>query len=190
MKIKINNKIRDNAFRNTDQIRVAVIGSCADQKEFEKNKNLCSELGIFLAQKNVIVLFSIENDIESIPTRIAEAAKQAGAKVVGFTHGNETEDNLGISDEVIVTSQPRGGPREHILISNADIVIGIGGGSGTLCEIAMAYQQKKRIILFRNTGGWSDKIGEEFLDGREKIRIEKVDDITGLALRMLNNVLI
>ena len=161
--------------------KIAIIGSCADQQEFDQNKTLCRELGNFLGAKKVDVLFSIENDIMSIPAMVAKHARKAGAKTIGFTHGEETTDKFGISDEIIITFAKRGGPREFLLMSNADLVVGIGGGSGTLMEIAIAYQLGKKVILFEETGGWCDKLEVGFLDGRERVKISKVNGIEQLG---------
>ena len=51
-------------------------------------------------------------------------------------------------------------------------MIAVSGGSGTLTEIAIAYQANIPIVVLKNTGGWSEKLAGEFLDARERVRIE------------------
>jgi uncharacterized protein (TIGR00725 family) len=60
----------------------------------------------------------------------------------------------------------RGGGREFILISSADIVVSIGGGSGTLGEMVIAYQQRIPIYSFEKSGGISKEYCNKFIDSR------------------------
>lgn len=55
--------------------------------------------------------------------------------------------------------------RNTVLISISTAVIAIGGGSGTLNEIAAAWQMNKLIIALQ-TQGWSGILGGKPLDGR------------------------
>ena len=48
----------------------------------------------------------------------------------------------------------------NALVANADAVIGIGGGAGTMCEFAFAWSLKRLIIAYRNSGGWSEKLAD------------------------------
>lgn len=52
----------------------------------------------------------------------------------------------------------------NALVANADAVIGIGGGAGTLCEYAFAWSFKRLIVAFENSGGWSEKLAGTRLD--------------------------
>lgn len=50
----------------------------------------------------------------------------------------------------------------------ADLVIAIGGGTGTLCEIAYAWQANKPIIACSFSGGWSAELAGRTLDYRRE----------------------
>ncbi len=72
----------------------------------------------------------------------------------------------------IVYSEGSGGAlREVVFINSADAVISIGGGSGTLTEISIAYMNYIPIVSMRNSGGWSDKLIGTYLDERKKFKI-------------------
>lgn len=47
----------------------------------------------------------------------------------------------------------------NILVANSDGVIAIGGGAGTLSEIAMAWALKRPIVALK-VSGWSGKLAE------------------------------
>jgi len=63
------------------------------------------------------------------------------------------------------------------LISSADIVISIGGGSGTLGEMVIAYQQKIPIYSFENSGGISKMYCNKFIDSRKHDIIHSLKSI-------------
>jgi len=47
---------------------------------------------------------------------------------------------------------------------------------GTLTEIAIAYQANIPVIVLKDTGGWSEKLGGQFLDSRNRIKIEVAEN--------------
>ena len=51
------------------------------------------------------------------------------------------------------------------LVANADAVVAIGGGAGTLCEITFAWMYK-RLIVAITVPGWSAELGGRRLDHR------------------------
>ena len=62
----------------------------------------------------------------------------------------------------------------NVIVANAQAVIAIGGGSGTLSEIANAWAQKRMILAFNNVDGWSSKVADQKMD--ERIRYENIPD--------------
>jgi len=71
--------------------------------------------------------------------------------------------------------------RNQIVVASASVVIVIGGGAGTLSEIAIASQINKPIIMIKNTGGWADGINDDYLDDRKNARIYHIYDLQELA---------
>lgn len=60
------------------------------------------------------------------------------------------------------------------LVVDAEAVIVIGGGAGTLSEIAMAWQKYKLIIALNNIDGWGKKLAGQKLDKR--IRYQNIPE--------------
>lgn len=56
--------------------------------------------------------------------------------------------------------------RNVVLVAMADVVIAVGGGSGTLSEIALAWQHGKPIVALDLGEGWSARLAGEALDDR------------------------
>ena len=60
----------------------------------------------------------------------------------------------------------------NALVANANCVIAIGGGAGTLSEIAYAWTLKRMIVAFKNVEGWSAKIADTKIDDRKRYDFE------------------
>jgi len=54
----------------------------------------------------------------------------------------------------------------NMLVANADAVVAIGGGAGTLSEMAIAWSLYRLIIAFKNAEGWSSKLADIPIDAR------------------------
>ena len=61
----------------------------------------------------------------------------------------------------------------NIIVANSDAVIAIGGGAGTLSEIAMAWALK-RLLLCYKVEGWSGELAGKKIDSR--IRYHEIKD--------------
>lgn len=67
------------------------------------------------------------------------------------------------SDIVIATGLDM---MRNAIVANADAVVAIGGGAGTLCEIALAWSLYKLIVAYRGAGGWSERLADQRIDDR------------------------
>lgn len=81
----------------------------------------------------------------------------------------------------------------NAIVVNADAVIAIGGGAGTLSEMALAWSLHRLLIAYRNVDGWSAELAERKLDNRE--RYKDIDDkVHGVdeprqAIELIKNLL-
>ena len=55
----------------------------------------------------------------------------------------------------------------NIIIANSDAIIAVGGGAGTLSEIAYAWSLKRLIIAF-DLPGWSSSLSGQRIDQRQR----------------------
>jgi len=62
--------------------------------------------------------------------------------------------------------------RNVVLVAMADVVIAVGGGAGTLSEIALAWQHGRPIIAIDLDEGWSARLAGERLDHRREDVVE------------------
>jgi uncharacterized protein (TIGR00725 family) len=154
------------------KIQIGVIGQTATLGYSKKLEKKAEEVGYWIAKNNAILIFGAEKDSDSIPAAACRGAKKAGGLTVGITYDKGLkvfEENV---DVIIATGLVRGGGRELPLVLSCDSIIALGGGSGTLNEIAIAYQQNIPIVVLKGSGGWSQKLAGKYLDKRRRIKIE------------------
>ncbi len=57
-----------------------------------------------------------------------------------------------------------------------DVLIMVGGSTGTLNELTIAYAEARPVVILEGSGGWADKIRsvlhkDRYLDERETVEI-------------------
>ena len=93
------------------------------------------------------------------------AANHTHGSIIGVLPGSDPATANQYVDTAIPTGMGEG--RNLLLVSMARAVITIGGGAGTLSEIAFAWQLK-RLIVALGEAGWSGKLGGTRLDERRE----------------------
>ena len=170
------------------KLQIGVMGSAADLNYGDEVSKLAERVGELLAERGVIVVYGAEKDYDSLSTAAARGAKRKGGITVGVTYGKGKEiwDKEGNTDIIIVTGLERGGGREFVLVNSCDAIIAISGGSGTLTELAIAYQSDIPMIALTGVGGWSDKLAGEYMDARKRRRVlaaSTAEEAVELAMR-------
>lgn len=75
----------------------------------------------------------------------------------------------------------------NVIVANASAVIAIGGGAGTLCEIANAWALHRLIIAYENVDGWSGKVAGQRMDSR--IRYPEIPDDKVYAVKTADEMI-
>ncbi|MFK5892671.1 MAG: TIGR00725 family protein [Pseudomonadota bacterium] len=80
--------------------------------------------------------------------------------------------------------------RNQLVVASGFAVVVLGGGAGTLSEIALASQINKPILLMKGSGGWADKLTDEYLDQRCNSKLHHIKSIEelGLILQSLSTI--
>lgn len=113
-----------------------------------------------------------------------QAAGWSEGRVLGILPGLDASKANPYVDVVVPTGMNYA--RNVILIAMADVVMAIGGGSGTLSEIALAWQHRKPIVALDMGEGWSSKLAGESLDHRRSdtiLRASTPEEAVALALQ-------
>lgn len=156
------------------KIQIGVMGSAADLKYAKKVEMAAEKIGELIAKRDGVLIFGAEKDSDSLSTAACRGAKKNNGITVGITYGKGKDIwDKDFADIIIPSGLERGGGRELTLVLGCDALIAISGGSGTLTELAIAYQANIPMIALSGHGGWSDKLAGEFIDDRKRRQIIK-----------------
>ena len=103
-----------------------------------------------------------------------EAERYREGDVIGVLPTYDPESANPDVDIVVPTGI--GIARNVVLVAMADVVVAVAGGSGTLSEIAVAWQLGKPVIALGPSGGWAEKLAGEAIDGRRPDVVESAED--------------
>jgi uncharacterized protein (TIGR00725 family) len=172
------------------KLQIGVIGYAGPQ-EYPKGKapkrgvyKIAEEVGSRLAKQGAIVITGGKSGVMEAAAR---GAQKLGGITLGVVKGNKRFLSNRFTDVEVLTGMAADGFDEFVLVTMCDVFIVIGGGAGTLEEIAIAYRNKKPIIAIGDTGGWADKLMGTFLDERETGLIlvaKNAKDAVSQALRL------
>ncbi len=157
------------------KLQIGVMGSAQDllyPKELEK---LAEEIGYWIAKGGALLVFGAEKDYDSLSTAACRGAKSAGGTTIGVTYGRGKDIYQRDADIIVVTGMERGGGREFVLAASCDALISVSGGSGTLNELVVGYQLAIPSVALRGTGGWSDRLADQYFDARKRFKVEGAD---------------
>ncbi|HXC61100.1 MAG TPA: hypothetical protein VNV63_00365 [Nitrospiria bacterium] len=142
------------------KLKIGVMGSATGNLS-KRQKEIAYELGSAIAENGCV---TITGACPGLPLESAKGAAKAGGLVVGISpalseweHVNKYHSPLEYHDVLIFTGSGLMG-REVVNIRSSDIVVIIGGRSGTLGEFAIAYDEGRLIGVLRGTGGITSAI--------------------------------
>src|SRR3989338_7835468 len=144
------------------KIKIGVMGS-ATEKLARSQKDKAIALGKAVAKHDCIL---VTGGCPGLPHLTAKGAKAAGGLSIGISpglslleHVQKYDSPTKYFDLLIFTGSGLMG-REVVNIRSSDIVIILGGRSGTLGEFAIAYDEGKLIGILEGSGGISDEIDD------------------------------
>ena len=99
------------------------------------------QVGRELASRGVVLVCG---GLGGVMEAACRGAKEAGGTTVGILPGTDRSAANPFVDVAIATGLGEG--RNALVVRAADAVIAIGGGYGTLSEIALALKAEKRVV--------------------------------------------
>lgn len=136
-------------------VQVAVIGGAECDA---RDRKLAQEAGAGIARAGAILLCGGGGGVMAAA---AAGARSEGGRTVGILPGASAAQTPPNPHIEVAIFTGLGQARNQILVLSADAVIGIGGGWGTLSEIALARKQDVPVILLDSwqlsrPDGWED----------------------------------
>ena len=153
------------------KLQIGIMGSAADLNYSEDALKFAKKLGKLIAESGNILVYGAEKDYTSLSTEAAKVASNYDGITIGVAGGKSKNVYGEYRPTVLINSGLEiGGGREFNLVLSCDVIIAISGGSGTLTEMAIAYQAGIPIIVVDKFGGWADKLSNEFIDDRKRLK--------------------
>lgn len=171
------------------KLQIGIIGSAGafDQGDAdEKMLVLAKRLGELLAQAGAVV---VTGGKDGIMEAAAAGAKAAGGLNVGVVRGPQRFTSNPYIDIEVISGMAAEGMDELTLVLMCDALILVGGGAGSLQEVALAYRNNKPIIVLSASGGWAERLAGQYLDGRRRALIQAAtspEEAVSLALAPFN----
>lgn len=171
------------------KLKIGVMGSASGTMS-RAHRKLAFDLGAAIAENECI---TITGACPGLPLEAAHGACDAGGFVVGISpalseweHINRYHSPVKYHHVLIFTGSGLMG-REVVNIRSSDIVIIIGGHSGTLGEFSIAYDEGKLIGVLHGAGGIASEIGNIVKIIKKKTGAKIIHDTDPRAL--VNNLL-
>ncbi|MEK6977179.1 MAG: TIGR00725 family protein [Candidatus Hydrothermarchaeota archaeon] len=109
---------------------------------------LAEEVGEEVARAGAVLLCG---GLGGVMEAGAKGAKRGGGTTIGILPGEGKGEANPYIDFKIVTAMSYA--RNAVIARSADAVIAVGGGYGTLSEIALALKEGKPVVVVRTGGG-------------------------------------
>lgn len=142
---------------------VAVIGS---SHASEAEVDFAEAVGKKIAKYGFLLLTGARGGVMKAACR---GAKKEGGLTLGILPAANKSQANKFTDIVIPSGM--GSTRNSLNALTADYIIAVGGGAGTLSEIAYAWMYNKPILAVEGVGGWAEKLAGERIDEKRNDRI-------------------
>lgn len=150
---------RANVHRQVRSVAVVGYSGRVDTAPVAQIAQACVELGRELGKRYVVFTGGRDGVMELV----ARGVREVGGICVGVLpfHGEDANAFNTINVMTGLDFQMR----SFVMIKSADVVVSVGGEIGTILEVMIAYANSKPVVLFRNTGGWTDRIAPILIEG-------------------------
>jgi len=144
---------------------VAVIGDSKLDEPNDRKISIARECGRLLVDSGCRVMTGGMSGVMDAAMQGARAsASYREGDTIGVLPSHDPLDAASSADIVLATGLSLA---RNIIVANADGVIAVGGGAGTLSEIALAWQLRRPVVAVE-AEGWSSRLGGVRLDSRKR----------------------
>lgn len=156
-----------------------MISICGPNEPTEKEIAAAEAVGALIAGAGQALTCGGRGGVMAAACR---GAKRAGGTTIGILPGYDTSEANQWVDHIICTGL--GHARNAVVVASGEAIIAIGGGFGTLSEIALALKMGKRVIALESWDLDPERVGR-FADGEaEYLTAATPEDAVRLALEV------
>lgn len=137
------------------QVRIGVMGSAGGAADPDLLE-CCRQLGRTIAKRGCCLLTGA---CPGLPHEVVLGAREVGGHTIGISPAVSLKEHVEVYDspykeyDVLIFTGLGLMGRELVNIRSCDLVVVVGGRSGTLGEFAIAYEEGKLIGVLAETGG-------------------------------------
>jgi len=169
---------------------VSVIGSGALSPR-DPRRALAFDLGKALIDHGYVMVCG---GLGGVMAAAAEGARASEHHRPGCIVGILPGEEAGAGNPHLDLALPTGlGHLRNSIVARSDAVVAIGGGAGTLSEMALAWIFDRVVLAYR-VGGWSGEMADRPVDGRRRFPgrpedrvygVDSADEVIALLARLL-----
>jgi uncharacterized protein (TIGR00725 family) len=150
------------------QVRKRALAVCGSGHCGPDVAALAQELGRLVVQQGWVLVCGGKGGVMEAACRGGQQARVegAGGLVLGIVPEARADAANPFCDVVIPTGM--GYARNVMVVLSADVVVLVGGSSGTLSEAAFAWQFGKPLIALAPAGGWAGRLAGTAIDERRQ----------------------
>lgn len=151
--------------RSRRRIQILVVGYNKDTCT-RSAAELAYRVGREIALRGAVL---VSGGLGGVMEAASRGASEAGGLVLGIIPQKDMKEANPYCNVVVATGM--GHMRNFLNVYSSDGVIVVGGGAGTLSEVAAAYLEGKPIVALRESGGVADELAGKYLDERRTVQI-------------------
>jgi len=141
-------------------VQISVVGFDADSCT-EVAREAAYRVGLAIAREGATLVCG---GLGGVMEAASKGARDAGGHSLGIIPSVDSDQANRYCEFVVVTGI--GKARNFVVAYSGDAMIVVGGGAGTITEVAAAYQISKPIVAVKGTGGVADEWAGRYLDDR------------------------
>ena len=141
-------------------VQISVVGFDADSCT-DAAREAAYRVGRAIAAEGATVVCG---GLGGVMEAASKGARDAGGHVVGIIPSADSDQANRHCEFVVSTGM--GKTRNFIVAYSGDAMVVVGGGAGTISEVAAAYQVAKPIVTVMGSGGVADDWAGRYLDER------------------------
>ena len=129
-----------------------------------------AEVAYELGRRAVDVGFRVASGgLDGVMEAVSRGAREAEGWTEGSVVGVLPSLRADSANPYVDIAMPTGFglARNALVVAIADVVVAVRGGTGTLSEVALAWQFGKPVIALVGLGGWSEELAGRQLDVRQ-----------------------
>lgn len=167
---------------------IKTVGIIGNFDEVKALNDTAEDMGRLVALAGYTLITGGRQGVMAAASRGARSVnpRPETSRVIGILPGTNRSEANSFIDYVIPTGI--GWARGQIVVLSSDVIVAIGGGAGTLAEMAYAWTYNKPVIAFNIKQGWSTKLAGEGIDDRRSDSIIKVTTPEE-AIKLINDIL-